>query len=126
VRTYPLKNDENGWQFGFEVDSVFLTLRRIVNLLSSVEGISNLRRRRLFDLTNQYHIEFDFSGDSFVVLEPFGDNSRYWIVPREPNRTRKDISAIEKVFIEYQPPFLVKMLGDLITLNLQRLFRRNR
>ena len=121
VKTYPLRHDEDGQQFGFEIDNIFVSIGTVVSLLQAVDGVSDIRRRRPFSGSSDYRIEFEYFGNPFVVLEPFGDNSRYWIVPVEPKQTPADISVIEKVFIEYQPPFLRRLLGSLLTMNLRDL-----
>ncbi len=62
------------------------------------------------------------SGQPFaIVLEPYGDNSRYWIGPKEPAENALDVGDIENAFKAYRPPLHRKILGDVLTL---RLFKR--
>lgn len=37
----------------------------------------------MFESGNEIHTEFTFDGANFVVWEPFGDNSRFWIGPSD-------------------------------------------
>ncbi len=37
----------------------------------------------MFESGNEIHTEFTFDGAKFVVWEPFGDNSRFWIGPSD-------------------------------------------
>jgi hypothetical protein len=116
MKTYPLK-DDNGFQFGFEIDNVYIGISKIAKLLSAVNNVSSIMQRRLFDFRNVNHIEFDYWGNPFIVMEPFGDNSRYWICPRNKPDYTIDISNIEVIFKQYKPPFFIKLLGDIISLN---------
>lgn len=65
----------------------------------------------------EFRLRFCYSGDYFVVAEPFGDNSRYWIGPEESpsHDTARKVRALEGIFQSYTPPFLLKALGDLVT-----------
>jgi hypothetical protein len=122
MKTYPLK-DKNGFQIGFEIENVYISLRKIVKLLSTIKEVSDIKPRRLFDFRNENHIEFDYTGNDFVVMEPFGDNSRYWIGPKGEPDTKVDVSDIENVFIQYSPSIFIEFLGDLISLNLKKLLK---
>ena len=124
MKTYSLE-DENGFQFGFEIDNIYIGLGKIIRLLSTLGGISKIKRRRLFDCKNEYHIEFDYLGEKIVVLEPYGDNSRYLIYPKETPDCKIDISEIENAFKQYKPPILIKIIGDLISLNFKNILKRN-
>lgn len=107
---------EDGQGFAFEIENSYISRRKILKLLSAVDGVSNVVPRKLFSSSSDIHVEFSFQGENFVVWEPYGDSSRYWIGPKEENNF-VDIHALEKVFSEYQPPMMVRILGNLITLN---------
>jgi hypothetical protein len=64
---------------------------------------------------------FRFAGADFVIVEPFGDNSRYWIGPADDQTGKRDIASIEASLRSYRPPILRKVVGDLITLNFRSL-----
>ncbi|MBI5102094.1 MAG: hypothetical protein HZB33_09715 [Nitrospirae bacterium] len=122
MKTYTIK-DNDGKPFAFEIDNVyFVSLRKLVKILSSLEGIRNIKARRLFE-RKENHIEFEYSGDNFVVWEPFGDNSRYWIGPKNTENKSDKITEIEEIFKNYKPPLPIKLFGDLISLNFKELFR---
>jgi len=122
MKTYPLL-DESEFKVGFEIENVYIGLGNIVKLISTIDKVKNVKRRRIFDFKKENHLEFDYCGDRFIVLEPFGDNSRYWIGPKEKPNKGIDISDIEKVFKSYQPPLLMRIFGDLISLNFKELFK---
>ncbi|MCY1311840.1 hypothetical protein D9M70_621990 [compost metagenome] len=66
---------------------------------------------------DEYLVSFQFSGHDYVVWEPFGDNSRYWIGPKEAERD-VDVAELEKAFKPYQPALLRRFLGGLLSLRL--------
>ncbi len=81
MRTHPI-HDKEGQLLGFEISS--LLGRRIARrIAASVPGArviaSNLRSEVFF--------EFEVAGETFVIEEPFGDNSRYWIGPAGAGRS---------------------------------------
>lgn len=114
MKTYAIK-DKKGFQLGFEIDNIYIGIDKIVELLSTVNNVSNIRKRRLFDLRNEFHIEFDYAGIQFVVWEPYGDSSRYWICPMNM-QNKADMSDIENAFKEYKSPILIKLFGDIVSL----------
>lgn len=49
------------------------------------------------------------------MVEPFGDNSRYWIGPVAEDFTT-DITEVMAVFERHQPGLWRRVLGDVVTL----------
>lgn len=122
MKTYTIK-DNNGNPFAFEIDNVYISLRKLARVLSSNERIRNITTRKLFEQNKENHIEFEYSGDSFVIWEAFGDNSRYWIGPKDTENKSDKIKDIETILRNYKPPILIKLLGDLLSLNYKEIFR---
>lgn len=110
--------------FAFEIENAYIRPKRISVLLKAVRDISNIRLRKPFSSSSDVHLEFDYCGERFMVWEPYGDSSRYWIGPKEES-TKIEISPLAKVFEQYQPPIIVKVYGDLITLRFKSLFTRS-
>lgn len=115
VTTYPILND-GGQPFAFEVENIYLTLSKAAAVLRSVQGVSDIQQRGLFRRPMDVHLRFRYCGEPFVVWEPYGDSSRYWIGPDEPAQLHPDIGALQTAFDLYRPPFLLRALGNLITL----------
>ena len=117
METYKLKTDD-GLQFGFAIENFYISSYKIAKVLSEVNGINGVKKRKLFERRpdNEYRLEFEYLGESFLIVEPFGDNSQYWIIPKDRDRLSKKIGDIEEVFRHYRPPILIKLLGDLISL----------
>jgi hypothetical protein len=80
MRTYPHVRDDGTIAY-FEISNAFpWSLGFMRRVLTSVEGVSGFRRERNSD----DRFCFVYVGRRCVVHEPFGDNSRYWIGPAEP------------------------------------------
>ncbi|GGX65913.1 hypothetical protein [Saccharospirillum salsuginis] len=122
MKTYPDKNTEPNSSVGFEIDNAYVTLKSITRILSSIDEVTEVDRRKLFSKWDDIHIWFKYLNHQCVVMEPFGDNSRYWIGPNNP-KEGLDFSNIEAAFKQYKPPLSAKLFGDLITLNFNSLFK---
>lgn len=85
---------------GFEVSSAWVTFRPLYKILNSVDGITDVRRQFFSD----DRITFNFHSEPFIVYEPFGDNSRYWIGPVDPDASQLDMTPIHKAFQQYRSP----------------------
>lgn len=86
--------------YAFEVDNLRLsmfrsTLRRI---LESVPGVTEARRGGGWFSSDENRAYFLFHGVPFVVWEPFGDNSRYWIGPADTTKAAPDIGPLMQAF----------------------------
>jgi hypothetical protein len=99
MRTYP-ENRDDGSLWGFEIPNTWIWIGSIERLLRSVPGASNIRRVKGDDR----RIVFDLHEEKCVVMEPFGDNSRYWIGPEEPKSSTLDLGALREAFARYQSP----------------------
>lgn len=125
MNTYPDVDERNGQPFAFEIENSYLSLKSIGEVLSKVDGVANIETRPSFGRGwGENRARFKYHGRDFVVWEPHGDSSRYWIgPPREDDRT--DIRAIEAAFQVYEPPPVARLLGDLLTLRMvKRIFGR--
>ena len=123
MKIYPLE-DKNGCKIGFEIESSYISLRKIVEILSTVDKVSKIQTRRLFERSNGKHIEFEFEGEWFVVMEPFGDNSRYWIGPKDKPKISINLSDIENAFEEYSPSIILEIIGDLVSFKINKILKR--
>ncbi len=94
MKTFPIK-DEAGRLFAVEVDVVPCSLHNLVQVIETVEGVTEAKACGLFFSERDVRAKFRFHCDEFAVVEPFGDNSRYWIGPVS-ELTKRDISPIEK------------------------------
>jgi len=122
MKTTPL-NLETGELFAFEIENVYISIRKAATVLGSVDEVSDIRIRKLFSKdASDVHIKFKYLGKEYILMEPYGDSSEYWIGPDQDDE-KLDVSALEKAFKQYRPQAIVKIFGDLISLNFKSLFK---
>lgn len=92
-----LDTNEDGVVVAFAVSNFLLSSRRIAKILRDVPGIDNVERRRFFEFSDEI-VRFRFDGEPYVVVEPFGDNSQYFVARRAEGAKSIDISPIEQAF----------------------------
>ena len=100
MKTYPISRPD-GSLLAFEVSSVWLTFRPLHKTLRSVEGVSDIKRQ----FFNEDRMTFAFCSEACVVNEPWGDSSRYWIGPSDPQSSCLDLTPLHRAFQAYQSPF---------------------
>ncbi len=84
MKTFPIRDDQERL-FAFEVRNLFLSRRRTINILKSIEGVEITFRRAPFSAgPSDVFCRFLFDGHQYIAEEPFGDSSRYWIGPEPP------------------------------------------
>ena len=77
--------DESGRVFAFEVNNTLLGRRGLCRVVRSIPGASLTKTPVIFSwLREEVFCKFVINNVEFEALEPFGDNSRYWIGPSEP------------------------------------------
>lgn len=117
MKTYPVE-DGKGNEFAFEVENAYIRPRKIAELLVKIKGVTDIQLRKIFDTSPDTHVKFKYFETDFVVFEPFGDSSRYWIGPKsEKDYFLTPIEKMEKVFKEYKLPIFAKLFGDVLMLN---------
>jgi hypothetical protein len=104
MKTYPIERAD-GSLHAFQICNAFVSMGVIRRILISVEGVSSLKRLWRSD----DRLRFTFSGALWVVHEPFGDNSRYWIGPSEAKDHVLEVGPIHEAFVNYKSP-LVRFL----------------
>jgi len=125
MRTYPRLDERTGRVVGFEIDNVYIGLSALGRTLCSVDGVTDVRRRKPFSKWEEIHLWFRYKGTECVVWEPYGDSSRYWI-GQSNSPEPVDIAAIEEAFKHYKPPLHRQALGDISTLHfLKKLLGRD-
>ncbi len=100
MRTFDIKN-ENGDLIGFEVQNLLIGRNKIVKTIASITGSEILLRPRLFDGAEVF-CEFRLGGENFIVEEPFGDNSRYFIAHKN-GLTTEQLNIVKNVFKSLNP-----------------------
>jgi hypothetical protein len=126
VKTHPIFTNDGGNPFAFELESIYISPLTSARLLAEVDGVTDIVPRRMFSKLSDIHLQFKYRGKPYILLEPYGDNSRYWIGPKHGVNDVGDITALEAVFKHYRPSFHRAVLGDVLTLRfVTRFFRRD-
>lgn len=116
---------EDGELFAFEIENVYISIRKSAMILAGISNVSDIRVRKLFSKgESNVHIKFKYFGVEYILMEPYGDSSDYWIGP-DGNNEKLNIVELENAFKQYRPHVIVKFFGDLISLNFKSLFKIN-
>jgi hypothetical protein len=101
MRVYELVRPDEQRPYAFEVSSSWSVFRPIVRCLESVQGVTEARPGGHIMSGDENRAYFLFHGVPFVVWEPFGDDSRYWIGPADVNMPAPDLGPLVQAFREY-------------------------
>jgi hypothetical protein len=122
METYPIVDVRRSPRpFAFEVENAYVGPGTIARLLVGIDGVTDVRTRKLFGASDDIRVEFKYLNLDYVVWEPYGDSSRYWIGPKNSSEGSVDIVDLEAAFKRYKPPWYRVALGDLLSL---RFFKR--
>lgn len=102
MHTYDLK-DAQGRVFAFEVSNSRLGRRRAVRVVSELPNVRVRRSPRWLSwFCEEEFCEFEIDGRVFVMAEPWGDSSRYWIGPK-PAHWCEEVSFVREAFQRIRP-----------------------
>jgi len=126
MKIYPICGEDGKRLPAFEIENAYIGPRMVARLLGDVKGVTNVVERKLFGASPDVHIEFNYKGRPYIVWEPYGDNSRYWIGPKDEVMEDTNIENLTTVFEGYRPPVWRTAFGDLVTLKIftRLLFRK--
>jgi hypothetical protein len=98
----PVAPDEDR-PYAFEVPNWRLSFWRntLVRVLESVPGVTEVRRGGSWFSGDENRAYFLFHGVPFVVWEPWGDNSRYWIGPADTKAPAPGLGALMQAFRDF-------------------------
>jgi hypothetical protein len=116
MKTYPILTKDGSRTFAFEVENVYIAPAAAARLLAEVDGVTDVELRKIFSKSSDVHVEFRYLGQPYIMWEPYGDSSRYWVGPRDEVSDVGDITALETAFQQYRPTLHRALLGDLLTL----------
>jgi hypothetical protein len=91
--------DPTGGLLAFEIDNFYVGRYSVVGIVEGIQGARITRRpkRLLSWFREDSFCEFEVNGVAFEALEPFGDNSRYWIGPIE-SRVAPETERVREIF----------------------------
>jgi len=98
VKVYELKN-ESGQVFAFEISKPVGGRRRVCSIVREIPGAKLTKTPRfLSSFREEDFCEFEIGDVKFHAFEPFGDNSRYWIGPKDAPRWHPEIEVVLQAF----------------------------
>ena len=95
MRTFPI-TDKGGTVFAFEIPAQFLRWR-LARRLRDIPGVYDVRPRKWWVGSPDVHIRFRYHDREFIVWEPYGDNSRWWIGPDDESAPHLSLDELERV-----------------------------
>ena len=90
-------HDDKGHVTGFEISNLLISRGGVVKLLRTISTVTITKSPKRWTLDDDAFVHFTMNGHLFKVIEPFGDNSRYWIVA-EDEAGQCEVEAIRNVF----------------------------
>ena len=129
METFPIFDKDKGFPFAFEIENAFISAVWACKVLSKIPSVTVVRANG-FPMFEEIRAEFLFREKPYVISEPFGDNSRYWIGPKDPSLVHDDVTDLEQAFRSYRVTLFEWLIGNLLTLrsnrSLKKLFRSNK
>ena len=101
---HDLRNSD-GNVFAFEVSNFLLSRRACCRIVRRIPGAHLLNQPPFFSWpwsSEDEFCEFELDAVKFVVWEPWGDSSRYWIGP-QPLRWVPEITWVREAFARSGP-----------------------
>lgn len=114
MRLTPLYDNDNRL-LAIEFESIYLSRSGLKEVLHQLGDAHILNFRTAFGSEPDVFARFTYRGNQYVVIEPYGDSSRYWCGPEDDN-VKNDFLEIKKVFKAHNPFFLRRILGDFLSL----------
>lgn len=123
----------DGAPVAFEVSNLLLARSQACRLVESIPGVEIIRRSRLFRDTDDF-CEFRIGDDIFVIEEQFGDNSRYWVGPKnaEMSSSTNLVRSKFESHASWRRPvcngiaLAVALVGIWLLIHVQRFFAQDR
>ena len=92
---------------GFEISNLLIGRRGVTRLVAKIPGAQVTKRPRLWRPGDPDDIcHFTVGASKFIVIEPFGDNGRYWICA-DNDSAQAHINTVRLVFERHKPFGLV-------------------
>ena len=125
MKTYPILAKDGSRAIAFEVENIYISPAVAAHLVTAVDGVADVKQRKMFSKSSDVHVEFRYRGQPYMVWEPFGDNSMYWVGPKNGANVAGDIAVLEAAFKRYRPPLHRALIGKILAPRFMTLvFRR--
>ena len=105
MKTEDMHNDE-GILTGFSISNFFLSRHTVPKIVGSIPGAQIVRKQRRFVVgAPDDFCEFVVDGKTFLAIEPFGDNTEFWVVAAPPEADCPQIEKVRAAFAEHRVLF---------------------
>ncbi len=105
MKTKDMHNDD-GVLTGFSVSNTFLGRHGVPKVVASIPGAQIVRKQRRFAVrAREDFCEFVVDGKTFLAIEPFGDNTEFWIVAEPPEEGCAPLDRVRTAFAEHRVLF---------------------
>jgi hypothetical protein len=103
MRTHPIR-DSSGSLLAFEVENLLIGGATIGRIVKAKLGATIIPNARFVFRNRDVRLGFEVDGVQFVVVEPFGDSSRYWIGPAADDVAPSPlIEGVYEAIAKYSP-----------------------
>jgi hypothetical protein len=103
MRTHPIR-DSSGNLLAFEVENLLIGGATIGRIVKAKLGAAIIPHARSVIDNRDVRLAFQLDGVQFVVVEPFGDSSRYWIGPSADDLVPTPlIEGVHEAIAKYSP-----------------------
>ena len=75
---------------------------RLARRLRDIAGVSDVRLRKWWVGSPDVHIRFRYHDREYIVWEPYGDNSRWWIGPVDEDAPHIPLGELERAISRSQ------------------------
>jgi hypothetical protein len=95
MRISPLEH-ESGKLVALEMPIIWSGRHGLCRKVSRVPGVAITRRPKLMSwLREESFCQFSLNGVDYEILEPFGDNTHYWLAPLDANSHDETLTLLE-------------------------------
>ncbi|NOX60267.1 MAG: hypothetical protein GXP29_15605 [Planctomycetes bacterium] len=110
MKTFDVE-DSQSRLIAFEIENAGIGRRGVCALISSIPNTEVTRSPKLLSwFREDAFCEFVVDGEPYIVEEPFGDNSRYWIGPKSP-RWLPQTEGLRDAVAQHPESQLLRWLG---------------
>jgi len=115
MKTYPIK-DEFRKSVAFEIDLILISIHDLIIILNANSLINSVSKVKNCRIEGE-RAGFNYKGKEYCVIEPFSDNSRYWIGPSDGvTNSSEDLTPLIADFEVYKPSFLRQVIFQILSL----------
>jgi hypothetical protein len=105
VKIKDMHNDA-GLLTGFAICNLFVRRRGVGRIIRSIDGARIIREQPIFRFGGRDDfLEFVIDGMTFLVIEPFGDNSEFWVVSEPTTGDSEQLRKTREAFRVHRTAF---------------------